>query len=108
MSVSSSTWTRASPTTRDCSRSAHQERRGADDSSLVAPALALKMAALPKRIIKETERLVSDPPPGISAHPHDESNLRYFDVAIAGPEGSPYEGGLFKLEARRGLSERSD
>ena len=74
---------------------------------MIAPALELKMAALPKRIIKETERLVSDPPPGISAHPHDESNLRYFDVAIAGPEGSPYEGGLFKLEARRGLSERS-
>ncbi|KAK4048104.1 Ubiquitin-conjugating enzyme E2 [Microbotryomycetes sp. JL201] len=54
-------------------------------------------AALPKRIIKETQRLVADSPPGISAIPH-EDNLRYFDVLIAGPEGSPFEGGTFKLE----------
>ncbi|KAI8612965.1 ubiquitin-conjugating enzyme/RWD-like protein [Chytriomyces sp. MP71] len=35
--------------------------------------------ALPKRIIKETERLLAEPAPGISATPH-EDNLRYFDV----------------------------
>ncbi|ORY47197.1 ubiquitin-conjugating enzyme/RWD-like protein [Leucosporidium creatinivorum] len=54
-------------------------------------------SALPKRIIKETQRLIADSPPGISAVPHDD-NLRYFDVLISGPEGSPFEGGLFKLE----------
>ncbi|BGO95086.1 hypothetical protein NBRC10512_006369 [Rhodotorula toruloides] len=54
-------------------------------------------AALPKRIIKETQRLVSDSPPGISATPH-EDNLRYFDVVISGPDSSPFEGGKFKLE----------
>lgn len=46
---------------------------------------------------QETERLVSDPVPGISAQPHDD-NLRYFDVMIDGPSQSPYEGGRFKLE----------
>ncbi|KAL1413305.1 ubiquitin-conjugating enzyme E2 N [Vanrija albida] len=55
------------------------------------------MAGLPKRILKETERLMSDSPPGITAAPH-EDNLRYFDVTIAGPESSPYEGGVFKAE----------
>ncbi|KAK9447385.1 ubiquitin-conjugating enzyme/RWD-like protein [Limtongia smithiae] len=55
------------------------------------------MSMLPKRIIKETERLVSDPVPGITAVPHEE-NLRYFDVTIDGPSQSPYEGGVFKLE----------
>lgn len=35
--------------------------------------------------------------PGISATPHND-NLRYFDVVIAGPAQSPYEGGIFKLE----------
>ncbi|KFY19995.1 hypothetical protein V491_04065 [Pseudogymnoascus sp. VKM F-3775] len=55
------------------------------------------MAALPKRIIKETERLMAEPVPGISAIPHDD-NLRYFDVKIHGPTQSPYEGGVFNLE----------
>ncbi|KAI8854429.1 putative ubiquitin-conjugating enzyme E2 [Chytridium lagenaria] len=50
-----------------------------------------------KRIIKETERLLAEPAPGISAKPH-EDNLRYFDVIIAGPGQSPFEGGVFKLE----------
>eukprot|EP01115_Flamella_aegyptia_P002076 TRINITY_DN13407_c0_g1_i1.p1 TRINITY_DN13407_c0_g1~~TRINITY_DN13407_c0_g1_i1.p1 ORF type:complete len:152 (-),score=11.81 TRINITY_DN13407_c0_g1_i1:43-498(-) len=52
---------------------------------------------LPRRIIKETQRLLSEPAPGISATPA-EDNLRYFNVIIAGPTGSPYEGGIFKLE----------
>lgn len=52
---------------------------------------------LPRRIVKETQRLMSEPPPGISATPY-EDNLRYFNVIIAGPGTSPYEGGIFKLE----------
>jgi ubiquitin-protein ligase len=48
-------------------------------------------APLPKRIIKETERLQSEPVPGISAQPHDD-NARYFDVWVEGPGGSCYEG----------------
>ncbi|EAT85297.1 hypothetical protein HBI56_072530 [Parastagonospora nodorum] len=55
------------------------------------------MSGLPKRIIKESERLVKEPVQGISATPHDD-NLRYFDVTIDGPSQSPYEGGVFKLE----------
>ena len=55
------------------------------------------MAALPKRILKETQRLFEDPVPGISAIP-DETNARYFHVIITGPDGSPFEGGTFKLE----------
>ena len=39
--------------------------------------------------LQETERLVADPAPGISALPHDD-NLRYFDVIIEGPGGSPF------------------
>jgi hypothetical protein len=33
---------------------------------------------------------MADPAPGISAIAH-EDNLRYFNVAITGPEGSPFE-----------------
>lgn len=35
--------------------------------------------------------MIADPAPGIEAIPH-EDNLRYFDVVIAGPGGSPFEG----------------
>ena len=48
-----------------------------------------KMDRLPRRIIKETQRLLAEP---------DESNARYFHVVIAGPQDSPFEGGTFKLE----------
>lgn len=52
---------------------------------------------LPKRIVKETQMLQTDPVPGITAEPHDD-NLRYFDVTVSGPAMTPYEGGIFKLE----------
>ncbi|CAM9234650.1 unnamed protein product [Pylaiella littoralis] len=52
---------------------------------------------LPRRIVKETQRLLAEPVPGISATPY-EDNLRYFNVVITGPEQSPYENGSFKLE----------
>nr|CAB3267448.1 ubiquitin-conjugating enzyme E2 35-like [Phallusia mammillata] len=55
------------------------------------------MAALPRRIIKETQRLVSEPVPGIQAIP-DDNNLRLFHVVIDGPKDSPFENGAFKLE----------
>ncbi|CAK8675580.1 ubiquitin-conjugating enzyme E2 N-like [Clavelina lepadiformis] len=55
------------------------------------------MAGLPRRITKETQRLLSEPVQGISATP-DENNLRYFHVTINGPKDSPFEGGVFKLE----------
>ncbi|PNT64372.1 hypothetical protein BRADI_4g27897v3 [Brachypodium distachyon] len=45
---------------------------------------------LPRRIIKETQRLLSEPAPVISASPSGE-NMRYFNVMIFGPEQSPYE-----------------
>mmetsp|Transcript_11407 Transcript_11407/g.24584 ORF Transcript_11407/g.24584 Transcript_11407/m.24584 type:complete len:151 (-) Transcript_11407:582-1034(-) len=54
-------------------------------------------AGLPKRIIKETERLQNEPAPGISAVPH-ENNPRHFNVIVQGPSESPYAGGIFKLE----------
>lgn len=56
-----------------------------------------KMSSLPRRIIKETQRLMQEPVPGINAIP-DENNARYFHVIVTGPTDSPFEGGVFKLE----------
>ncbi|KAK2735795.1 Ubiquitin-conjugating enzyme 13 [Onygenales sp. PD_40] len=46
--------------------------------------------SLPKRIIKETQRLMTEPVPGIIAAPRPK-NLRHFDVTLEGPPDSPYE-----------------
>ena len=54
-------------------------------------------AAAGVRAAQETQRLMSEPAPGISASP-SETNLRYFNVMILGPVQSPYEGGAYKLE----------
>ena len=55
------------------------------------------MAGLPRRIQKETQRLTQEPVPGISATPY-EDNSRYFNVVILGPDQTPYDKGIFKLE----------
>ncbi|GMI53290.1 hypothetical protein ScalyP_jg4216 [Parmales sp. scaly parma] len=52
---------------------------------------------LPRRIVKETQRLMAEPVAGISAVPYSD-NLRYFSVAIEGPQDSPYQTGVFNLE----------
>jgi len=55
------------------------------------------MANLPRRIVKETARLMSEPIPGITAVPSD-FNSRHFYVSVKGPDESPYAHGTFKLE----------
>ena len=55
------------------------------------------MTALPKRILKETQRLQAEPVEGIKVNV-DEQNARYFHVVIEGPQASPFEGGKFTLE----------
>ncbi|KAI6654165.1 hypothetical protein LOD99_3010 [Oopsacas minuta] len=52
---------------------------------------------LPKRILRETEKLLSEPVPGIDARP-DENNARYFHVIVNGPKDTPFESGKFKME----------
>lgn len=46
---------------------------------------------------QEAQRLIAEPVAGISATPYQD-NLRYFAVAIEGPDDSPYERGVFQLE----------
>lgn len=40
---------------------------------------------------------MAEPVEGVSASPY-EDNFRYFNVLIAGPKETPYDGGLFRLE----------
>jgi ubiquitin-conjugating enzyme E2 T len=58
------------------------------------------MASAPARLArvrKELEQLSRDPPPGVAAWPAGGA-LDAFQAVVQGPEGSPYEGGSFRLQ----------
>eukprot|EP01062_Namystynia_karyoxenos_P081161 TRINITY_DN8861_c0_g2_i1.p1 TRINITY_DN8861_c0_g2~~TRINITY_DN8861_c0_g2_i1.p1 ORF type:complete len:291 (+),score=102.57 TRINITY_DN8861_c0_g2_i1:102-974(+) len=49
-----------------------------------------------KRVAKEYSKLLEDPIPGVYVLTEEKNPLRW-QGAIEGPEGSPYEGGLFEV-----------
>mmetsp|Transcript_33681 Transcript_33681/g.53560 ORF Transcript_33681/g.53560 Transcript_33681/m.53560 type:complete len:202 (+) Transcript_33681:55-660(+) len=53
-----------------------------------------------KRISKELANEKATPIPGITAGLKNANNLFHWHAEIAGPEGSPYEGGSFELDIR--------
>ncbi|XP_054710006.1 ubiquitin-conjugating enzyme E2 E1-like [Uloborus diversus] len=52
-----------------------------------------------KRLRKELNNIIRDPPPLCSAGLED-SNIYRWVATIAGPPGSPYEGGVFSLRIK--------
>ncbi|CAI5730452.1 unnamed protein product [Hyaloperonospora brassicae] len=55
------------------------------------------MAAMRRRMHREIAMLESDPPFGVSAWPI-EDKLDHLEAQILGPDGSPYEKGVFQLD----------
>ena len=51
-----------------------------------------------KRLMKEMENISNCEEPNVSASPIDPSNMYKWHGVIIGPKGTPYEGGIFKLE----------
>jgi len=50
-----------------------------------------------KRISKELQTMISQPPENVSAGPKG-NDLHLWTATIVGPKGTPYEGGLFMLD----------
>lgn len=53
-----------------------------------------------RRILKEIKDMEISPPDNCTAGPIDSTDMFNWHGTIIGPEKSPYEGGLFKLEIR--------
>ena len=53
-----------------------------------------------KRLFKEYRGLSSDPPEGITAGPVTEDDMFVWEALVQGPEGTPFEGGIFPAELK--------
>jgi ubiquitin-conjugating enzyme E2 G2 len=53
-----------------------------------------------RRLFQEYRALTNNPPEGITAGPISEDDLLYWEALIHGPEGTPFEGGVFAAELK--------
>lgn len=59
-----------------------------------------KMATAYRRLLQEYRSLTNSPPDGIAAGPVSEDDMLLWEAVIQGPEGTPFEGGVFPAELR--------
>lgn len=75
-----------------------RSRRGAADYSQTFP---VEMASTAhRRLLQEYRALTNNPPDGITAGPVSEDDLLHWEALIQGPEGTPFEGGVFPAELK--------
>jgi ubiquitin-conjugating enzyme E2 G2 len=53
-----------------------------------------------RRLLQEYRALTNNPPEGITAGPITEDDLLHWEAVIQGPEGTPFEGGVFPAELK--------
>ncbi|KJE92441.1 ubiquitin-conjugating enzyme family protein [Capsaspora owczarzaki ATCC 30864] len=49
------------------------------------------------RLLSDYKHVQADPPEGCSAAPVSEDNLFQWNAAVSGPEGTPWEGGIYNM-----------
>ncbi|KAI0914954.1 ubiquitin-conjugating enzyme [Ustulina deusta] len=55
------------------------------------------MAASQKRITKELQECTESPPQGMTVSLPSEADLSKWEVVLAGPQGTPYAGGVYNI-----------
>lgn len=70
----------------------------AQDTTGASPAMAQSTAH--RRLLQEYRALTNNPPEGITAGPISEDDLLHWECLIQGPEGTPFEGGVFPAELK--------
>ncbi|CAK7265913.1 ubiquitin conjugating enzyme Ubc7/UbcP3 [Sporothrix epigloea] len=53
-----------------------------------------------RRLLQEYRTLTNSPPDGIAAGPVSEDDMLLWEAVIQGPEGTPFEGGVFPAELK--------
>ncbi|KAA6413504.1 MAG: ubiquitin-conjugating enzyme E2 [Lasallia pustulata] len=53
-----------------------------------------------RRLFHEYKHLLTNPPDGITAGPVSEDDIFVWEALILGPEGTPFEGGVFPAELK--------
>ncbi|KAI1812669.1 ubiquitin-conjugating enzyme/RWD-like protein [Poronia punctata] len=53
-----------------------------------------------RRLLNEYKALSTNPPDGITAGPVNETDMFVWEALIQGPEGTPFEGGIFPAELK--------
>ena len=53
-----------------------------------------------RRLQKEHQDVMNDPPANCSAGPIDDKDFFTWEAVIFGPDASPYQGGIFRLNIR--------
>ena len=53
-----------------------------------------------RRLFQEYRTLTSSPPDGITAGPVSEDDIFTWEALIQGPDGTPFEGGIFPAELK--------
>jgi ubiquitin-conjugating enzyme E2 G2 len=66
----------------------------------ITPHKNMATSVASKRLFAEYKSLLTSPPDGITAGPIDEDDLFAWEALIQGPEGTPFEGGIFPAELK--------
>ncbi|KDN70802.1 putative ubiquitin-conjugating enzyme E2-18 kDa [Colletotrichum sublineola] len=61
---------------------------------------AMAQSTAHRRLLQEYRALTNNPPEGITAGPLSEDDLLHWEALIQGPEGTPFDGGVFPAELK--------